>query len=93
MTGELTVKNWLAIRKEEASSIDPSTAEVIWRYGYTLDPYGVDPELPEALSQIGREYFARRPNSDVWVSFHDLPNNAVEALWARLTTDSTFSDD
>jgi hypothetical protein len=66
-------KAWLAIRKEAGLKIDPETAEVHWGYGQTLDPYGVDPDLPEELQQIGREYFARSPGSDVWVHFGDLP--------------------
>ncbi len=52
-TGDkLTVEQWLQIRKEEGQKIDPETAEVTWSYGYTLDPYGVDPDLPEECRQI-----------------------------------------
>ena len=39
----------------------------------TLDPYGVYPDLPEECQQVGREYFARSTGSDIWVHFHDLP--------------------
>ncbi len=67
------IKNWLAIRKEAGLHIDPDTAEVEWIYAQTLDPYGIDPELPQEYWQVGREYFARSPKSDVWVSFGDLP--------------------
>jgi len=83
MTDEMTVENWLAIRKEEGLKIEPATAEVAWRYALTLDPYGVHPELPEELQQVGREYFARRPDSDVWVEFGDLPKATRDALWER----------
>ena len=62
---EMAVDQWLAIRKEEALKIDPSTAEVDWTYALTLDPYGVYPDLPEECQQVGREYFARRPGSEV----------------------------
>ena len=41
---EMAVDQWLAIRKEEALKIDPSTAEVDWIYALTLDPYGVYPD-------------------------------------------------
>jgi hypothetical protein len=75
------IKDWLAVRKAEALKIDPVTAEVDWHYGLTLDPYGVHPELPEECRQIGREYFARRPGGDVWVSFCDLPDKTRDALW------------
>jgi hypothetical protein len=64
---------WLAIRKEADLKLDPETAEVEWCYAQTLDPYGVDPDLPEQCQQIGREYFARSPASAVWVNFRDLP--------------------
>ena len=56
---------WLAIRKEAGLKIDPETAEVTWRYAHTCDPYGVYPDLPEEYQQVGREYFARSPGSEV----------------------------
>jgi hypothetical protein len=54
-------KVWLAIRKEGGLKIDAETAEVEWAYAQTLDPYGVDADLPEELQQMGREYFAVLP--------------------------------
>jgi hypothetical protein len=74
---------WLASRKEAGLKIDPETAEVEWTYAETLDPYGVYPELPEEYWQVGREYFARSPGSDVWVSFGDLPEATRNALWEK----------
>ena len=44
--------------------IDPETAEVTWIFAETLEPYGINPDLPEECRQIGREYFARDPGSD-----------------------------
>jgi hypothetical protein len=79
----MTVGQWLAIRKEAGRQIDPETAEVDWWYAQTLDPYGVDPDLPEECQQIGREYFACDPGSDVWVSFGDLPDATRSALWEK----------
>jgi hypothetical protein len=76
-------KIWLAIRKEAGLKIDPETAEVEWIYAHTLDPYGVYPELPEEYQQVGREYFARSPGSDVWVEFGDLPEATRDALWKK----------
>lgn len=70
----------IAERKCEALLIDPATAEVDWIYGETLDPYGVIPDLPEELRQVGREHFARQPGSDIWVHFSDLPAEASEKL-------------
>jgi hypothetical protein len=80
---KLSVEQWLQIRKETALVIDPQTAEITWHWRHTLDPYGVDPDLPKECRQIGREYFARSPGSDIWVSFHDLPDNVREALYTR----------
>jgi hypothetical protein len=82
-TDQMTVEQWLAIRKEAALRIDPETADVEWTYAQTLDPYGVDPELPEEFQQVGREYFARSPGSDVWVWFGDLPSAIGDALWEK----------
>jgi len=80
---KVAVEKWLAARKEAGLQIDPETAEVDWTYAYTLDPYGVHPNLPEECQQVGREYFARSPRSDVWVCFGDLPNATSDALWKR----------
>ena len=77
------VEEWLAIRKEAGLHINPETAEVDWTYELTLDPYGVEPEIPEEYQQIGRAYFARSPGSDVWVWFGDLPEATRDALWAK----------
>ena len=80
---ELTVEQWLQIRKEEGRKIDPDIAEVMWDYALTLDPYGVYPDLPEECQQVGRGYFARSPGSDMWVSFYDLPDETRRRLWER----------
>lgn len=77
---QMTVEQWLAIRKQAGLKIDPETAEVEWTYAQTLDPYGVYPELPEECWQVGREYFARSPGTDIWVWFGDLPEKTRHAL-------------
>lgn len=74
MENELTAEQWLAIRKKAALHIDPGTADVMWQHGQTLDPYGIYPDLPKELQQVGRNYFARASGSDVWVSFDDIPD-------------------
>ena len=78
---QISVEEWLAIRKEAGKQIDPETAEVTYWYARTLDPYGVYPDLPAEYAQVGREYFARSPDSDIWVKFYDLPDATHEALW------------
>ena len=70
-----------ALRQAVGLYIDPETAEVEWIYAHTLDPYGDDPELPEEYRQVGREYFARSPGSDLWIWFGDLPKPTRDALW------------
>jgi hypothetical protein len=82
MTEEMTVEDWLAIRKEEGLKIDPSTAEVMWIWGQIADPYGIRPELTEEWC-VGGLCFARRPGSDVWVEFGDLPDETRDALRRR----------
>jgi hypothetical protein len=76
----IQTEQWLAIRKEAGLEIDPQTAEVYWEYGQILDPYGVYQDLPEECQQVGRVYFARSPDSDIWVCFYDLPDATREAL-------------
>jgi hypothetical protein len=76
-------EQWLAIRKEAGLKIDPDTAEVDWSYAQTLDPYGIDPDLPEEYHQVGRAYFACSPGSDIWVWFGDLPDAVRTALYAK----------
>jgi len=72
-----------SILREAGRHIDPATAEVEWMYGQILDPYGIDPDLPEEYQQVGRMYFARSPSSDIWVWFGDLPAATRTALWER----------
>jgi hypothetical protein len=82
MTSE-DLQEFLSIRKESGLKIDPSTAAVEWIYAQTLDPYGIYSDLPAEYQQVGREYFARSPESDVWVWFGDLPAAARDRLWEK----------
>jgi hypothetical protein len=77
------IEEFLASVKAEALLIDPTTAEIRWEYGQTMDPYGVDPDLPDYMQQVQRNRFARRPGSDIWVWFGDLPSSVVDALYER----------
>ena len=88
---EMTTEEWLAIRKEAGLRIDPATAHVTWRFAQVVDPYGIYPYDPEA-DCVGREYFARSPDSDVWVNFGDLPKATVDALWKRRNVDNVDDD-
>jgi hypothetical protein len=89
---EMTIEEWLAIRKEAGLKIDPQTAKITWHWAQVLDPYGVL-ELAKEDHCVGRSYFARSPESDVWVSFYDLPKAAVTALWKKVETTDDWDDD
>ena len=91
------IEEWLSLRREAGKLINPETAEVTWTYSRTLDPYGIDSDLPEELWDIGRQYFARARGSDIWVSFYDLPDATRETLRGRmdrgeLITDTDWND-
>lgn len=79
--GDLATEQWLQIRKDAGRTIDSETAEVMWVYAQTVDPYGVYPEPPDECWQVGRSYFARSPGSDIWVWFGDLPQETHDRLW------------
>src|SRR6202012_397850 len=74
------IREWLSIRKEAGKMIAPQTAEVTWWHAQTLDPYGVCDDFPKECDSIGREYFARAPGGDIWVSFSDLPEPTRNVL-------------
>jgi hypothetical protein len=80
----MTAEKWLAIRKEAGREIDPETAEVHCIKTAHIDPYGIYPELREYEGGIGKVYFARSPESDVWVVFSDLPRATAAALSEKL---------
>jgi hypothetical protein len=82
-TVEITVRYLNALRQAVGRQIDPETAELYWTYAQTLDPYGDLPNLPEEHWEVGREYFARSPGSDVWIWFGDLPEATCHALWKK----------
>jgi hypothetical protein len=82
-TVDVTVKYLSALRRSVGLHIDPETAEVSWIFAQTLDPYGDLPNLPEEHWQVGREYFARSPGSNVWIWFGDLPEATCDALWKK----------
>jgi len=83
-------KKFQALLKIAVQQIDPATAEVMWEYGQTLDPYGVWENMPEEYQQIGREYFARAPGTDVWVNFGDLPEATRDTLWNKHSSKLAF---
>jgi hypothetical protein len=79
----IAIEEWLSARKEAGLKINPETAEVYWRHGQVLNPYGPDLDLPEEGHCIGRIYFARSPESEIWVEFGDLPDTTRTGLEDR----------
>jgi hypothetical protein len=82
-TVSIRAEIWHALLKIAGRQIDPENAEVHWRFGQVVDPYGVYPDVPPECNCIGRCYFARAPGSRVWIEFGDLPEATREALWMR----------
>jgi len=80
------LREWLASREEAGSKIDIATCEIGWWYGEVGDPYGIYQELGEyeEHSCIGRERFVRTPESNGWVSIHDLSKEKVRAFYERI---------
>ena len=42
------------------------------------------PYLTKGEDCIGRVYFLRAPNSDIWVSSYDLPEETCREMWRLL---------
>lgn len=77
-----SVAEWLETRRAEGQRIDPATAEVEWWYVQECDPYGVR-RLPPEYDSVNREHFARNVDSDIWVSFGDIPGETCELIFQR----------
>ncbi len=73
-----------AIRKEAGLSINPDTAKLHWKHGQLFDPYGDLVDRPDECDCISRLYFARSPDSGIWVEFGDLPKRTRDALRERM---------
>jgi hypothetical protein len=68
--------------KLAATLIDPDTAEIKCDSVSFLDPYGAYKSMPE-YDKIRPHYFARSPQSEIWVSWDDLPDEVACRLWRR----------
>jgi hypothetical protein len=78
------VRELRMVRKEAGRMLDPDAADVICLYVETADPYGFCAELPEGISCVARDYFARAVGSEMWIVFSDLPEATVERLLQRI---------
>ena len=66
--------------RDAAKLIDPATAEMMFHSVSMLDPYGVVDRDPEDKVCVGRAYFVRAPNSDIWVWTYDLPQEIFQEV-------------
>src|SRR5262245_60992954 len=76
-----TQSAWVAAfvqRLPELGWIEGRTVAVEYRWAEGRD------DLSGEEDNIGRNYFARSPGSDVWVSFHDLRAAVCDRLWTRM---------
>ena len=64
-----------------------------WRWAQVLDPYGVLDDLSREEYCIGRAYFVRAPNNDIWVSTYDLPQATRQKFWQLLNAGYYKDDD
>ncbi len=81
---------------ELVKGIDPDTAEVHWSYTQALDPYGINPGLPEECECVGRDLFVRSLPKGIWVWVGDLPSELRDALMGEarpLAVAVVLSDD
>ena len=46
--------------------------------------------VPDEFKQVGREYFARSPETDLWISFRDLPELTCNTLWQKYRSNLPF---
>jgi hypothetical protein len=93
MYDELSKDEWLALRLAEAKLIDPATAKITIMRVNLVDPYGLGWDPDGEYMQVGKTYFARRPESNIWVWFEDIPNEVCVELLRRQNFDHLDDDD
>jgi hypothetical protein len=77
---------WMRIRKEEGTRIDPDTALVTFFYEHGYVPFYAKhyEEGYKCEHNVGRVDYAIAPDGSTgWVSFDDLPDHVCEALEQR----------
>src|SRR6516165_295370 len=78
-----------ALLQAAGREINPETAEVEWCYGEISDPYGVH-DVPKEYQCSCRNYFARAPDTNLWIEFDDLPEATQDALWKKHSSKLAF---
>lgn len=67
----MTKEEFLANRKAAGRVIDVETCDIAEWWVPTMDPYGVEPDLPDEMRQIGRLTFVQSAESDGPVCQYD----------------------
>src|SRR5262245_24518518 len=85
------IRAWLADRKKAGQRIDPDNAELGCCTCFSMDPYGVWPDLSEELKSYTERFsFARSPDGDDgWVCFDDLPEPTRKELERKIEEGET----
>ena len=50
----IRAETWRALLEIAGHQIDPENAEIYWRFGQVVDPYGVYPDVPPECDCVGR---------------------------------------
>ena len=74
LESQMEAEDLPANQKEAGLKINPETAEVDW----------VEFDVSHSYPKVLREYYARAPESDIWVWFINLPKATETALWEKL---------
>ena len=82
------LQQWFASRIEAGRAIDIETCELGCWAAYDFDPYGVDPDLPEEMQQVGTNRFVRSPESRGWVHEGDLPPAKGKSMYDRIAREA-----
>ena len=85
---------------QDAKTIDPRTAEMVWWYAQVVDPYGLLQEIPLEEDCVGREYFlvdrSRGTNavlvSDVRAAHSEIRDEQWEELMRAAAERDTSPD-
>jgi hypothetical protein len=72
----------LKMCREAGALIDPETAEIKCEARPFSDPYGIYPDDPKGR-HVTLHYFARSPESNIWVAWEDLPREVEYRLWRK----------
>jgi hypothetical protein len=79
-TVEVPTEYLTALRRAAGRLIDPETAEIACHAVGVVDPYG---DLPYHEDNIAKDFFARVPETDLWIVSGDLPKATFHRICKR----------